>query len=74
MTGPNEALAVVADPAELGFDSVRLGRIDDLLRRYVDDGKLPGWSVLVSRCGQPVHLARGGLRDIEAGGFSASIR
>jgi CubicO group peptidase (beta-lactamase class C family) len=67
VTGQNDGLAVVADPAELGFDSVRLGRIDDLLRRYVDDGMLPGWSVLVSRRGQPVHLALGGLRDIEAG-------
>jgi CubicO group peptidase (beta-lactamase class C family) len=67
VTGPTDGLAVATDPAELGFDSVRLGRIDNLLRRYVEDGKLPGWSVLVSRRGQPVYLARGGLRDIEAG-------
>ena len=66
MTALDDGLAVVTDPGELGFDPVRLGRIDDLLRRYVDDGRLPGWSVVVSRHGQPVHLARGGLRDIEA--------
>lgn len=67
MTGPNDTLIVKTDPAELGFDSDRLGRIDDLLHRYVDDGRVPGWSVLVSRHGEPVHVARGGLRDIEAG-------
>jgi len=67
VTDPNDGPAVVIDPAQLGFDAARLGRIDDLLGRYVDDGKLPGWSVLVSRHGQPVHVARGGLRDIEAG-------
>jgi CubicO group peptidase (beta-lactamase class C family) len=65
--GSNGTLAVETEPAELGFDSERLGRIDDLLRRYVDDGKLPGWSVLVSRHGHPVHIAQGGQRDIEAG-------
>jgi CubicO group peptidase (beta-lactamase class C family) len=66
VTRPNDELSVT-DPAELGFDSARLSRIDNLLRRYVEDGKLPGWSVLVSRHGQPVHMAHGGLRDIEAG-------
>ena len=67
MTVPTDGPVVVSDPADLGFDAVRLGRIDTLMRRYVDDGKLAGWSVLVSRRGHPVHLARGGLRDLEAG-------
>lgn len=67
MSATFDGLAVERDPAELGFDAVRLGRIDDLLRRYVEDDKLPGWSILVSRRGHPVHLSRGGLRDVEAG-------
>ena len=54
------------DPAELGFDNARLSRIDDVLRRYVDDGRLPGWSVLVSRHGEIAHLAHHGRRDVEA--------
>ena len=60
-------LEVETDPADLGLDADRLARIDALLTRYVDDGKLPGWSVLVTRRGQIAHLARGGRRDIEAG-------
>ena len=67
MTGPSDGPAAVTDPGELGFDAERLGRIDTVLRRYVEAGQLPGWSVLVSRRGQPVHVAQGGLRDIEAG-------
>jgi CubicO group peptidase (beta-lactamase class C family) len=59
-------LAVLTDPAEVGFDASRLAVIDKVLGRYVDDGKLPGWSVLVSRRGHLVHLGRGGRRDIES--------
>jgi CubicO group peptidase (beta-lactamase class C family) len=33
----------------------------------VDDGRLPGWLVLVSRGGQVVHLSMYGQRDKEAG-------
>jgi CubicO group peptidase (beta-lactamase class C family) len=61
------ALAVEADPAELGFAADRLAGIDMHFDRYVADGKLPGWSLLVARHGQVVHLGRGGNRDVEAG-------
>lgn len=57
----------VADPSALGFDAVRLGRIDDHFRRYVDDGRLPGWQVVVSRGGQVVHSSTYGCRDTEQG-------
>jgi len=57
----------VIDPAEAGFDPGRLARVDTHLRRYVDDGKLIGCQVLVSRRGKVVHLAHHGLRDREAG-------
>ncbi len=60
-------LVIDTDPADLGFDTARLKHIDTLLQRYVDDGKLPGWSVLVSRHGRIAHLARGGRRDVDAG-------
>jgi CubicO group peptidase (beta-lactamase class C family) len=55
------------DPAELGFDAGRLARIDAHLRRYVDDGRLAGWQVLVARRGKVAHLSRYGQRDREAG-------
>jgi len=57
----------VIDPAEAGFDSGRLGRVYAHLRRYVDDGKLAGCQVLVSRRGKVVKLAEFGQRDREAG-------
>jgi CubicO group peptidase (beta-lactamase class C family) len=59
-------LKVEIDPAEAGFDEGRLARIDAHFARYVDDGRLPGWLLLVSRGGQVVHLSTYGQRDKEA--------
>lgn len=59
-------LTVEIDPAEAGFDPHRLRRVDENFRAYVDDGRLPGWSVLVSRGGRIAHLGRYGSRDVEA--------
>jgi CubicO group peptidase (beta-lactamase class C family) len=53
-------------PSEVGFDPERLARIDRHFRRYVDDGRLPGWSLVLSRAGKIAHLARYGRRDLEA--------
>jgi CubicO group peptidase (beta-lactamase class C family) len=55
------------DPREAGFDPGRLARIDRHYQRYVDEGKLPGFLALIARDGQVVHVAKGGLRDVEAG-------
>ena len=35
-------------PADAGFDAGRLTRIDDHFKQYVDDGRLPGWQIVVS--------------------------
>ncbi len=59
-------LAREVDAAEVGFDASRLARVDRHFQRYVEDGRLPGFSVLVSRNGQLVHLGTGGRRDVEA--------
>jgi CubicO group peptidase (beta-lactamase class C family) len=56
-----------ADPAEAGFDKERLARIDRHFARYVDDGRLPGWLMTISRHGRLVHVSRYGQRDMEAG-------
>ena len=58
-------LKVEVDPADVGLDAERLNRIDRHLAAYVDDGRLPGWSVLVARHGQIAHLSTYGCRDIE---------
>jgi CubicO group peptidase (beta-lactamase class C family) len=60
-------LEVTADPAELGFEPERLARLDRRMARYVDEGLLPGWQVVVSRHGEIAHLSSYGQRDMEAG-------
>jgi CubicO group peptidase (beta-lactamase class C family) len=60
-------LKVDVDPAEVGLDPDRLARIDTHFRRYVDEGKLAGWSVAVARRGTLAHVGHCGLRDVEAG-------
>ena len=49
-------LKIEVDAAEVGFDPDRLARIDRHFARYVDDGRLPGWLLVVSRAGQVAHL------------------
>ncbi|WP_329459461.1 serine hydrolase domain-containing protein [Streptomyces sp. NBC_01497] len=58
---------VEAEAGELGFDPERLARIDRYFRPYVDDGRLPGWLITVSRAGRIVHLSTYGLRDVASG-------
>ncbi len=60
-------VTVEHDPAQVGMDAQRLARIDAHLARYVDDGRLAGWQVLVTRRGQVVHASVHGSRDLEAG-------
>lgn len=56
-----------ADPASLGFAADRLERISTHFRRYVDDGRLTGWQVLVSRHGEVAYQDTYGHRDADAG-------
>ncbi|HEU5418709.1 MAG TPA: serine hydrolase domain-containing protein [Streptosporangiaceae bacterium] len=63
MTG----LKVEVDPAEVGLDPVRLRRIDRHFERYVEDGRLPGWLITVSRRGRLAHVSACGARDMAAG-------
>ena len=60
-------LKVDTDPEEVGFDAGRLERIDRHFARYVDEGQLPGWLIVVTRRGKVAHLSRYGHADIEAG-------
>jgi CubicO group peptidase (beta-lactamase class C family) len=59
-------LEVEVEAGQVGFDAARLARIDRHFAGYVEDGRLPGWLVLVSRRGRIVHLATCGRRDLEA--------
>jgi CubicO group peptidase (beta-lactamase class C family) len=60
-------LKVEVDPAEVGLDPERLERIGRRFARYVDDGKLPGWLITVSRRGRLAYVASYGSRDLESG-------
>ena len=50
-----------------GLSDERLGRIEPVLRRYVDDGELPGYALLVSRRGEEALFLAGGMMDVERG-------
>jgi CubicO group peptidase (beta-lactamase class C family) len=52
------------EPEKVGMSSARLARIDGWMQRWVDEGKLPGMSVLVARRGQVVYEAVRGHADI----------
>ncbi|HEX2105571.1 MAG TPA: serine hydrolase domain-containing protein [Solirubrobacteraceae bacterium] len=67
MSTADIAIGEAADPAELGFSAERLARLDRHLERYVDDGRLPGWLMLVTRRGRVAHLSSSGRRDLESG-------
>ena len=55
-------------PETVGMSSVRLARLDDVMkRRYVDGGYLPGLLTYVYRRGQLVHTGICGQMDIERG-------
>jgi len=53
-------------PKNVGLSAARLSYIPDHFNRYVDDGKITGYLVLVARRGKVAYLHRYGLRDVEA--------
>ena len=55
------------DPRQLGFDPGRLAKIDTHFARYVDEGRLAGWQIVVTRRGEVAHASTYGLWDREAG-------
>lgn len=55
------------DPGAVGLDSKALDRLDQHFAHYVDEGRLPGFLVAVSRGGRVAHLTTHGRRDIAAG-------
>ncbi|HEX6498727.1 MAG TPA: serine hydrolase domain-containing protein [Micromonosporaceae bacterium] len=55
------------EPRQVGFDPARLARIDEHFARYVDDGRLAGWQIVVTRRGEVAHASTYGSRDKESG-------
>jgi CubicO group peptidase (beta-lactamase class C family) len=59
--------AAEADPAALGFDAARLARLDAVIQAQVDQKKVAGVVLHVSRDGKPVRHRAYGAQDVEAG-------
>ena len=55
-----------AVPETVGFSSERLGRIEEAMQSYVDQGKIAGTVTFVARQGKIAHLEATGLMDREA--------
>lgn len=60
-------LQIQAEPEAVGMSSERLARIDRHFQRYIDDGRLPGWQIVVARHGKIVHHSLSGKRDMAGG-------
>ena len=58
-------LEIVQDSASLGLDPLRLDRIQTHFAKYVDEGKLPGFHITVSRAGQLAYSTKYGHADVE---------
>jgi CubicO group peptidase (beta-lactamase class C family) len=54
-----------ANPEQLGFSSERLLRINSLMNRYVESGKLAGIETCVVRHGKVVHRETFGYQNLE---------
>ncbi|MEU6322507.1 serine hydrolase domain-containing protein [Streptomyces sp. NPDC047009] len=55
------------EPDEVGLDPKALDRLDQHFAHEVDDGRLPGFLVAVSRHGRTAHLTTYGHRDVREG-------
>ena len=63
---PMSALKIEIDPIDAGFSAERLDRVDRHFQGYVDQKKLAGWHLAISRSGRLVHSSTSGHRDIAA--------
>ena len=61
----SDKLLPTVEPESVGMSAERLARIDDLTRRYVDDGQLAGVVTLVARHGKVVYFDAVGKADLE---------
>jgi CubicO group peptidase (beta-lactamase class C family) len=58
--------AATGDAAALGFDPIRLQRLDAVIQEQVDRQQIAGGVMFIGRDGQTAHLRAYGKQDIEA--------
>lgn len=61
------AMETINEGARLGFDADRLGRLGPWMERWVENGSLPGCSMLVARRGEIAWQGGTGQRNVKAG-------
>lgn len=66
-TGTSAEVLASAAPETVGFSSERLARVDDVMKQYVDQGRIAGIVTLIARHGRVVHLKAYGAADRERG-------
>jgi CubicO group peptidase (beta-lactamase class C family) len=55
-----------AKPEEVGVSTERLHRIDEVIRRHIDNRRIAGAVTLVARKGRVIHFEAQGLMDLES--------
>ena len=55
-----------AKPEDVGVSSERLHRIDEVMKRHIDEHHIAGAVTLVARKGKVVHFEAHGLKDVES--------
>ena len=53
-----------AEAKEVGMSATRLNRIAPVMRRWVDNGKIPGVLTMIARAGKLIHFEKIGLQDV----------
>ena len=62
---PDRSTDAPATPESVGMSTERLERLDRVLEGFVDEGRLPGYQLLVARGGRVVHERVYGSMDLE---------
>ena len=57
-----------ADPEEVGMSTERVERVKDVMRTFVDDGKVKGLLTAIVREGKIVHFETYGMMDADQRG------
>lgn len=63
---PDISAFAPASPEAVGLSSERIAGLDRALARYVDEGRLPGYQLLIARDGRLVHEEVYGSMDLES--------
>jgi CubicO group peptidase (beta-lactamase class C family) len=67
LVGSGARGAEITNPASVGFDAVRLGRLDAVIQAQVDEKKIAGVVLYVARDGKEVRHRGYGMSDVAAG-------